>query len=175
MSPHLLPLAAFVIVAAAIDLHSRRIPNWLNLAAAITGLSASVFVAGLPGLVDSGLGIAAGLLMLLPFFAFRVLGAGDVKMLAAVGSFAGPTGALMCGLYGMIAGGLLALAVMLAGRRRKAAVENLRLMFTGLLLRMQGATGPDADLRGNSAARLPYGVALAAGTLTWIYLQSSAR
>lgn len=171
MNPAHLTLALFVVTAAALDLHARRIPNWLNLAGAACGLAASALSGGAAAALDSVLGLGAGLLMLLPFFALRVLGAGDVKMLAAIGSFAGPLGVLACGLYAMIAGGVLALAAMLAGGRWKAARRNLHTMFLGLLLRAQGAQGPVADLEKHSAARLPYGVALAAGTLCWIFLQ----
>lgn len=171
MQPIHVLLAVFVVIAAALDLRSRRIPNWLNIGAAISGLAASTLAGGVPGSLDSLMGIGTGLLLLLPFFAIRVLGAGDVKMLAAIGSFVGPTGVFLCGLYGMIAGGVLALLALIPGRRGQVARENIRTMFMSAALRIGGGAGPEVRLESNTAARLPYAVALAAGTIAWMFLQ----
>jgi len=169
---HLFLLVVFVCAAAVIDLRSRRIPNWLALAGTTVGISTSSFIGGSAGALDGLMGFGVGLLVLVPFFALRVLGAGDVKMLAAIGSFAGPGGVLYCALYAMIAGGLLAGIVLLGGGKARLALENIRAMSTTLLVNAKDITAHAAEVGKNSAARLPYAVALAAGALTWIFLHA---
>ena len=87
---------AFGLVAAAVwDLSRRRVPNLLNLAILAAGLGARAAAGGLPALTDGALGAALGLAVLLPPFAARWIGAGDVKLVAAIGAWLGPSGVLV--------------------------------------------------------------------------------
>jgi prepilin peptidase CpaA len=120
-----LPLFAALVLAAAVsDVRSRRVSNRLNLAILMLGLGwrattldASTTLAGL-------LGVAVGLGVLLVPFAWRWVGAGDVKLLAACGAWLGPWDALLAGLFGVAGGGLLSLVIAIgagAGVRREVA------------------------------------------------------
>lgn len=104
---------AWAAVAAFWDLRTRRIPNWLTLPAALLGLALNVAISGSDGLRQSGLGLLAGLALLSIPFAIGGMGAGDVKMLAAIGAFAGPAFAFQTFLFGALAGGLIAVVVLL--------------------------------------------------------------
>ena len=101
---------------ALVDLWSRRVPNKLTLAVALLGVTLAAL--GLSGhsLMAALGGLVVGLLLMLPGHVIGATGAGDVKLLAAIGTLLGPSGILVAFLYSAIAGGVLALIV--AVRRR---------------------------------------------------------
>lgn len=135
-------------LAAVIDVRTRRIPNWLTLGGLLGGCVIQVLQAGPSGLAVALGGAALGFGLLLPFYVVRAMGAGDVKLLAAVGALMGPVILVSIGLYAAIVGGLIS-AGMLAQRRVLG-----RSLF-GLArspLRVQ-----------RSGIKAPYGVAIASG------------
>jgi prepilin peptidase CpaA len=134
-------LGGLVAGAVATDVTQRRIPNPLILLGLFLGVALATTAAGLQGSLESLAGAAAGLALLLPLFAMRWLGAGDVKLMAVIGSFVGLPGVLWVVVYTGLAGGALALA---------ARWSAGRISFIG------------------SASRLPYAVAIAAGTAIWL-------
>lgn len=103
------------VVASVLDLAWRRIPNILTLCAALIGLVLALVTGGLPALGYATLGLLTGLLLMLPGFMLRMTGGGDVKLLAAFGTYLGPiptlyafllyilTALLWAGLYGLYA------------------------------------------------------------------------
>ena len=102
-----LALTLLLVLAAAADIRTHRIPNWLTLAGLAVGLVGNGWLGGGGGLRESlaGIGVAS---LALALYAVRALGAGDVKLLGAVGALMGP-GFLLWTLPGTIlAGGLLA-------------------------------------------------------------------
>lgn len=143
--------AAALVWAAGSDLLRLRIPNWVVVAIAalypIYVLSAAQPVAWQGALVVAGLVFAIGF----AFYSFRLLGGGDVKLLAAVALWAGPVQITAFMMSTAIIGGMLALV----------ATTPLRL----LLPYMAAATRVDADVRQLVQAQIPYGVAIAAGGL----------
>ena len=86
LSPHESLAVAAALAATVCDLRARRIPNALTFGAAIAALIASTWSGGLAGAQTSLLGWLLGLALWLPFFALGGMGAGDVKMLAAIGA-----------------------------------------------------------------------------------------
>lgn len=87
----LVPLLGWVCVAGWIDCTSRRIPNSLTFTLLAAGLVRAAF---LDMLGPAGVGILVGLLLILPFFAIGAMGGGDVKLMAALGSWVMPAGVL---------------------------------------------------------------------------------
>lgn len=94
--------------ASACDLRTRRIPNGLVAAGLLLGLAGRGWHGGEPGLLWSLCGVAAAL-PLLPLWAARALGAGDVKLLMMVGALMGPVFLLWTALGTLFAGALLGL------------------------------------------------------------------
>src|SRR5687767_2077545 len=90
--PAALTLAAVaaVTLALATDLRARRIPNWLTGGSALVGLLAGFWLHGPPGGLSALTGGLLGFALLLPFYALGGVGAGDVKLLAALGTLIGP-------------------------------------------------------------------------------------
>ena len=113
-TPELLTTAAVSIcslVAAAIDLRTRRVPNALTGAAAAFGLALALSGAGRIGPIAAIAGGLLGLTLMLPGYLFGATGGGDVKLLAALGTLLGPERILFA-YFGMaIGGGVIALVI----------------------------------------------------------------
>ena len=105
----LVPLLVMLVVAATIDLRSRRIPNWLTVSLLLTGLIQSFLHTGFTTPAASGLGVLAGLFPPLLLFLLGAMGGGDVKLMAAVGAWLGPWAVLWVFLFAAIAGMLIVL------------------------------------------------------------------
>jgi len=133
------------------DLAARRIPNGLTLTAIGCGLVLQLLLHGVPGLLLGGLGLLVGLLLLVGPFAIGAMGAGDVKLVAALGTLLGPLAVLVMLLAATLISGLIACVV--AGRRRLLA----RALRGSLQLVRPRSPGEPAA----SVGRLPFAVPLA--------------
>jgi prepilin peptidase CpaA len=158
---------AFVVLmlaAVAKDVKSRRIPNWLTAGGLVAALCLRLLM-GRDSLVGglSGAGLAA--LVSVPFFAIGALGGGDGKLLIAIGGFMGP--ARLVGALLMIAliGG--ALAVLDAYRRGILLLVWLNVVDLLKHLLTLGRKGKRIGLSSPGAVTIPYGVAIAVGSLVW--------
>ena len=161
---------AVVVAASAFDLGSRRIPNALTIGAAVVAVAMQVALAGWAGLLSAAAGWVVGLVLFAPLYLVGGMGAGDVKLLAAIGAWLGPIGAAWTGLYGAAAGGAMALAVALARGYTKRAVKNV-----GTILRVWSMAGVQPveglTLADKSSVRLPYALPLAVGALVTLWMQ----
>ena len=155
-------LLLLVSVAAVNDLTTRRIPNRLLLA----GLACALLLHGLSAepvtsLLSGFGGMGVGLAMFLPFYLVRGMAAGDVKMMAVIGFFTGPAEAFEIAVFTWCAGGVMALALVLLRGRLQLALANIgRLVFGAIPAKTRRALAVS-----HSSGSLPYGVAIAAGTL----------
>src|SRR4029079_6556305 len=92
-------------VAAVIDIRTRRIPNLLTFGGAASAFVYFVIMHGFSGLGQSAAGWAVGLALFMPIFLLGGMGAGDVKLLGAVGAWLGPACALLWAFFAVLAGG----------------------------------------------------------------------
>jgi len=166
VAPYLDTLLLLMVMAGAVnDLASRRIPNRLLLAG-ITGALGLHLVSGAPlaGVLAWLGGMATGLIVFLPFYLIRGMAAGDVKMMAAVGAFTGPLDALHIAILAWCVGGVMALAIVAVRGRLGLVLSNLWTILRSALLRLPLA--PDFGAGGQaSAGSMPYGLAIASGTM----------
>lgn len=165
VEPYLDTLLVLMVAAAAInDLASRRIPNRLLLAGMLGALVLHLLSPQpLRALLSWLGGAAVGLLVFLPFYLVRGMAAGDVKMMAAVGAFTGPAEALHIAILAWCAGGLMAIAIIVFKGRLLLALSNLWAILRPVLLRLPVVA--DGGTARASAGSMPYGLAIAAGTV----------
>jgi prepilin peptidase CpaA len=158
-------LFAGLAVATAIDLKTRRIPNVLT--AGMIGLGVSLAAAGASGISvpASILGFVLGLLLMMPGYLLGATGAGDVKLMGAVGAIVGPVLVINAFLLTAIAGGVL--AVIVAVRRKRLGAT---LAQTGRLMAAPGQA-PKEIQAATSASRFAYGPAIAAGTIVAVLIR----
>jgi len=150
--------------ACVTDLLWRKVPHPLVIAGLVLGIGLNAWGQGWRGAFMSLAGALLGFALFLPFFALGGMGAGDVKLLAALGSLLGPADLVKTALAAAVAGGLMALA---------AAAWTGRLLATfrgiGNLFSYWAAGGlrpsPELTLASPSALKIPYAVPVAAGAL----------
>jgi prepilin peptidase CpaA len=158
-------------VACVTDIRTRRIPNLLTFGAAGLACVLHGFTGGLTGLGWSALGWLVGVVLFLPFFLLQGMGAGDVKLLAALGAFIGPKEVAFVAMYTSIAGGALGLGVALARGYLKTALVNLWLIVTHVSV-MGLKPVPGMTLAERRGPRLAYAVPIFVGLMVTIWLHA---
>jgi len=154
---------AFVAACIAVDIRERRIPNALSGPAMLVGLVLNGVLFGTNGLLAGLAGFAVAVAVLIVPFALGGIGAGDLKMMAAVGALLGPRLALAGLLAGMILGGVV-MGVHLARHSRLGEkLSNLRTMVTNAVL-ARSVAPLRVSMTANDAVALPYSVPLGLGT-----------
>jgi prepilin peptidase CpaA len=146
------------------DIRERRIPNRVTGPAIAAGLLLHLTAGGWRGLGDSAFAglIAGGVFMI--FFLAGGMGAGDVKLMTAVGCIAGTSPLLLLAISTAIAGGIFALAVSIRHGRLREMLRN-----TAVVLAHHGRWGlkphPELNLDNPRTLRLPFALPIAAGCL----------
>jgi prepilin peptidase CpaA len=141
-----------ILLASWIDYSQRRVPNWLNAALLALGFAAQGFFHGSTGLTTAFLGMLTGFGLLIIPWMMHGMGAGDVKLMAAIGAWLGATLTLYSFFVGAILGGVAAVVMIVSSGRLRMACANM------------GEFG-SAKSFGSTSQLLPYGVPLTAGTL----------
>jgi prepilin peptidase CpaA len=147
-------LLAVLAVACATDLRWRRIPNWLTFPMVGMGLALNGAFFGLDGVKDSVQGAGLGLCMLFPLFMLRWMGAGDAKLMAAIGALKGPEYVFYACLWAAVFGGACALVGLIKSGRLMLALQHL---YYSRLMPQAGGTFMA------KAWRMPYAPAIACG------------
>ena len=129
-----IPALLLVVWAGWLDWRSRRIPNWLTVPALLLGLGVNTVIMGWDGtkIALGGAGLALGLL--LPFVLLRGLGAGDWKLMGALGAWLGPRETLFVLLATILIAGIVAFLLITWHRRWKVTLGNLRELMLGFFV-----------------------------------------
>jgi prepilin peptidase CpaA len=159
-------LVIMVAIAAGFDLRYRRIPNWLVGTGLVWGMLMNTLLFGWPGLKTSLLGIGLAFIVYFPLFLVRGMGAGDVKLMMAVGALVGPLNWLYIFVMTGILGGAAALLLLAWRRRLRQTFSNVVVILSELLhLRAPFAADEKLDVHSPNAITMPHGVTIAAGSL----------
>jgi prepilin peptidase CpaA len=168
--PNILIALIFIPLAVAItymDVRYRRIPNELVLATFIGGLTLNTLLGGSHGLLTSlgGFALAFGLMFFLHLFG--TMGAGDVKLFAAIGAINGISLVLPTLLVVALTGGVLAICKMIYSRRTVTTLLGVSQVFYGLL---PGQRVPRFEVPADRTYTLPYAVPICFGSLLAFFL-----
>jgi prepilin peptidase CpaA len=152
----------FLGIAVITDLRAHRISNLLVLAGLISSAVIQGWLYGFSGMTVWLMGLAAGLVIFLPHYAFAGMAAGDVKLMAMVGSFLGPVAALWSAALTLIVGGVLGVLVLLYKKQLGRFIQRYWVMAS-----LHTYIPPEAD--DAARQRFPYAIAILLGTLTSVF------
>jgi prepilin peptidase CpaA len=155
-------LVGVVGVALVTDLQNRKIYNWLTFPAILAGLVLNFAVGGLPGLQSSLIGLFVGSLVFLVGFFVGAMGAGDVKLMAAVGAWLGWPYTVAAVIYVTLIGGLIAIGAAAASGALTQMLKNVGGFMMALVT--PGAK-PAGAFTKSAAPPVAYGVSICLGTL----------
>ena len=166
----IIPVLAISGAACITDVTTRRIPNVLTFGAAGAALLVRGVLFGTSGIIDGSAGWLTGFAILFPLFFVRGLGAGDVKLVAALGAWFGAVDALWLALYTAILGGFVGAGYAVARGYWRTALSNIRVigshwMYSGF------QPVPGVTLDNPERPRLPYAVPILFGTLVTLWLR----
>jgi prepilin peptidase CpaA len=178
---YLLPLLILLFLISLQDIKSHRIPNKLVLLGSLIGIASNGLLPlgfGFNSLLPGGLGwlvafqgLGLGLVVLMPMYLLRVMGAGDVKLMAMVGSFVGPMDIVGVLIATFIAGGLIACTLALRSKVFVSLLQNLKLILIGSMVRMSDGKMPLISDFPVSVGELPFAVAISMGTVSFLIWQ----
>ena len=171
------PTLIVVAIATITDLRSRRIPNWLVLPFLFLGIGVSTWMQGWHGLGQSAAGMGMGLVIFGLLFMLGGMGAGDVKLFAAIGAWIGPHQLLIALILVSLAGGILVLGWAVVGGFMGDLLKGTGDLAFGAKKQSQEALSditPDKDANNSQLKvgvgkvlqrKMPYAPAIAIGTL----------
>jgi prepilin peptidase CpaA len=159
-------VSAVLLEAAIIDGRKLKVPNWLTYHLAAGGVAYALYAGGLHGLAWSIAGLAVGLLLLMPVHMIGGMGAGDVKLLAGVGAWMGPSIVLGSFVATVFVGAILALAMVARSGefvKHWAMFQTIREEI--LSIRDPSKLAQVAAARKPTMLLLPYGIPIAIGSI----------
>jgi prepilin peptidase CpaA len=149
------------------DLLTKRIPNWLTLPAIVLGIAAQIWFAGMLGGLNGVLGMMLGFGVFFPVHFLGYMGAGDVKLLMAVGAWVGWQACVYVAIVSVVIGGAYALVeIIFRGRASAVAISTysfLRALFVPGLVAEK--------LRLDENRKFAFGICIAGGVAGMIYLR----
>jgi prepilin peptidase CpaA len=153
-------LITILIVSLYTDLKNRKILNIVTLPGILIGLIYNTATGGLEGFLFSGKGFLLGLgLFLIPFLRGGI-GAGDVKLMAAIGALKGASFVFHAFLYTAIIGGLISLFILV---KRMGFIESLKYTFFAFAIFKENVG--TLDQSASKDMSFPYGIAIFIGTM----------
>lgn len=169
-------LLVLILASGFWDLKERKIPNKVTFTGILIGILFNVITGGFPGLLQSLLGLAAGLAIFFLPFAMGGMGAGDVKLMGAIGALMGWRFSLVTALYSALVGGLMVLGYLLYKGKLRDTLKKMILSFIQQLFTFLNRLGYNETIEkiqhryvkdGQTYKKIyiPYGVAIAGGAV----------
>lgn len=168
-------LLALVLGAAIYDVRYRRIPNWLSVGGVLIGLMLNAWLVAegrpWPGLRFSLIGMAVAFGVYFGLYALRAMGAGDVKLMAAIGAMVGWEDWFGIFIITAIIGGLAALILVALRGRFKRTIFNVSFILSEMKSGRPAYVGKEElDVRSPKAVGLPHGAVIAVGTILYLLI-----
>ena len=162
-------LLLVVVPAGIVDLRLRRVPNWLTLPAVLVGIGLNWFLYQTPGLWMALKGIGIAMLIYFPLYLLRGMGAGDVKLMAAVGAIAGPANWFGILVLTAAVGAIAGISLVIGKGRVRRTCRNIWLLLISLWNRRAPyRDNPGLDIGSEQATRLPHAAVIACGCVAFL-------
>lgn len=169
--PRIGVLFILLVIASVSDYRFYKIPNWLTAGGMLFGLA---YNAIFPFSQEHGFlwalgGLLIGFITMLPLYGIRIMGAGDVKLMAMVGAFLGVSDTVYAVLFSFIAGGIGALVFSLANRTLIRMLVNIRNVGQVFMFTVISGMKPHLPMEtGQSVGKLPYGICIGIGSIAYV-------
>jgi len=177
----LVPMLVLVLLAAKQDVTRHRISNKLVLVGMFSGVILNGMlpegwgfnsqIPGALGWLEAFKGLAFGMGLFLPLYWLRAMGAGDVKLMGMVGAFLGPDDVVGAVLATLVAGGVMAILVVMWSKQLGAMLHNVKYMLYGSAINLSVGQAPLMNDLPVSVGKLPYALAITLGTFTYLIWQ----
>lgn len=167
MSGQFIILGVFLLIVAYYDIRFHRIPNWLNVSGVLIGIIYNVLSHQIDGLLQSIGGLLVGGIIMLILYIFKALGAGDVKLFAAIGAITGILFTLYTMMYTIIFAGVFAIIILLFTKTFFVNI-TLAIMHIFEAIRKSSLTPLD-DFKKNISNRFPFIYAVIPGVIVAYY------
>ncbi|RDU34658.1 prepilin peptidase [Neobacillus piezotolerans] len=164
-------LIAVLLICTITDIKSRKILNIVTLPAILIGFIYYFSTNGLDGILFSGKGFLVGFGVLFIPFAMGGIGAGDVKLLAAIGAMKGAFFVIYAFLYAAIVGGLIALFILIHRNELKGFL--VRIINSVFFLTFSKSKDSIQVSKSDLAPSFPYGVSIALGTIAMLFMEGT--
>jgi prepilin peptidase CpaA len=162
-------LAMLAFTAGLLDYRTRRIPNLLVILGLALGLGLNYFLFGAAGLTTGLKGAGLALAIYFPLFALRAMGAGDAKLMAAIGSIVGAGNWLAIFFFTAVLGGVLGIVFALTKKRLTGTFRNIGYILRELFhMRAPYQSREDLAAGHAQALSLPHGAVIAAGSALFL-------
>lgn len=159
------------VLGGVYDLFTKRIPNWLTFPAMLLGFAAQFILGGPSQGLSSFLGLGTGFLLLAPIWILQYMGAGDVKLLMAIGAWTNPKHCLYVTIGAICFGGIYAFFDVLFRGRIKIFIRSTYLFLLSVL-----APGfPRTELNLDKDRKFTFGICLTLGQALVIALQAAGK
>ena len=155
----LIPLA---VIITYYDVRYRRIPNSFVVATLISGLVMNTTFGGMKGVLSSAGGCVLAFILMFMLHVFGAMGAGDVKLFAAIGSVTGANLVLPTFLVVILTGGVLAVVSIVRSGAVRTTMQRVLQILVGLL---PGWQMPKFAVPTDRSHTIPYGVAITIGSI----------
>jgi prepilin peptidase CpaA len=162
-------LFLIVVPAALFDLKERRVPNWITFSGVILAIALNSFLYETAGFWFALKGLGIAMLVYFPLYMLRAMGAGDVKLMAAVGAAAGWMNWFGIFFLTAVCGGIMALVAVAVNRRFKTTFKNVSMIAESLAHgQAPHEASPMLNVKDQRALRLPHAIAIALGTILFL-------
>jgi len=159
--------------AGWLDWRFRRIPNWLTVSGFVLGLGINGLLSGWSGILSGLEGTGIGLGVFLIPVMLRGIGAGDLKLMGALGACLGPWKLVTVLFVSIFIAGIMAIVEIIRKKHVKKTLGNLRLLMWSFVTFGMGSREAMVTLDNPNTLRLPFGVATALAMIIVVFAKST--
>lgn len=164
-------LLIVALAAAMYDVRYRRIPNWVSVGGIAAGVLANSLKHGVPGLLFALGGFALGFGLYFLLYLIHAMGAGDVKLMGAIGALVGWKNWIAIFVIAAIVGGIMAMIVIVTRGRVKKTFWNIGYLLNEMRRgRPAYVNREELDVKSPQSTGLPHGAVIAVATLFYLAL-----